>query len=591
MTDEISRVASERFGFSSLRPGQREAIESVLAGRDTVAIMSTGSGKTAIYQIAGQLLEGATVVVSPLIALQRDQVEGEHDAAVLNSTLSRSAREAVFEDAEDGDLEYVLLAPEQLAHDDVIERLLEARPSLFVVDEAHCVSEWGHDFRPDYLALGEVIERLGRPTVLALTATASPPVRDDIVEILDLREPEIIVRGFDRPNIWLGVEAFREEDRKERALLDAVVEAVGTTRKPAADTTPATPTPTADTTPAATPTPTADTTPAATAAPAAHATPTTTSGAAERGPGIVYVATKRGAEEVAAALVARGVRAAAYHGGMPSKVRDEVQRAFMHDDGVDVVVATIAFGMGVDKANVRWVFHHDVSASVDAYYQEVGRAGRDGAPARAVLFYRPEDLGLRRFFAAGTVDRAAMDRVAHTLTLAGGPVDPADMFDQLGMSKTKLATAVHRLEEVGFIEVEADGRVRAVGDEEALDDAVEAAAEAEENRHAFDRSRVEMMRAYAEERRGCRRAFILGYFGEAFDPPCGNCDLCNTGRNDPEAPTAAGFTVGDRVTHRTWGLGTVGRIEGDQLTVVFDTVGYKTLDTTLIAERHLLDPA
>jgi ATP-dependent DNA helicase RecQ len=541
MTDEISRVASERFGFSSLRPGQREAIESVLAGHDTVAIMSTGSGKTAIYQIAGQLLEGATVVVSPLIALQRDQVEGEHDAAVLNSTLSRSAREAVFEEAEDGELEYVLLAPEQLAHDDVIARLLEARPSLFVVDEAHCVSEWGHDFRPDYLALGEVISRLGRPTVLALTATASPPVRDDIVEILDLQEPEIIVRGFDRPNIWLGVEAFRDEERKERALLDAVVNAVGTTGAP--------------------------------------------------NPGIVYVATKRGAEEVAASLVARGVRAAAYHGGMPSKVRDEVQRAFMHDDGVDVVVATIAFGMGVDKANVRWVFHHDVSASVDAYYQEVGRAGRDGAPARAVLFYRPEDLGLRRFFAAGTVDRAAMDRVAHTLTLAGGPVDPADMFDQLGMSKTKLATAVHRLEEVGFVEVEDDGRVRAVGDEEALDDAVEAAAEAEENRHAFDRSRVEMMRAYAEDRRGCRRAFILGYFGEAFDPPCGNCDLCNAGRNDPEAPTAAGFTVGDRVTHHTWGLGTVGRIEGDQLTVVFDTVGYKTLDTTLVAERHLLDPA
>ncbi len=535
MADDIDRIARERFGFPSLRPGQREAIEAVLAGRDTVAIMSTGSGKTAIYQIAGQLLDGATVVVSPLIALQRDQVEGEADAAVLNSTLSAGAREAVFEEAEDGELEYVLLAPEQLAHEEVIERLLEARPSLFVVDEAHCVSEWGHDFRPDYLGLGEVIERLGGPAVLALTATASPPVRDDIVEILRLREPEIIVRGFDRPNIWLGVEHFRDEEHKERALLEAVAEADG--------------------------------------------------------PGIVYVATKRGAEEVAAALGERGVRAAAYHGGMASRTRDEVQRAFMHDDGVDVVVATIAFGMGVDKPNVRWVFHHEVSASVDAYYQEVGRGGRDGAPARALLFYRPEDLGLRRFFAAGTVDRAAMERVAQTLALAGRPVDPADMFEQLDLSKTKLATAVHRLEEVGFVAVEDDGRVRAIGAEERLEDAVEAAAEAEENRHAFDRSRVEMMRAYAEERRGCRRAFILGYFGEAFDPPCGNCDLCDAGLAAADEPTAAGFAVGDRVAHSAWGPGTIGRIEGDQLTVVFDSVGYKTLDAGLVAERGLLERA
>jgi ATP-dependent DNA helicase RecQ len=299
----------------------------------------------------------------------------------------------------------------------------------------------------------------------------------------------------------------------------------------------------------------------------------------------------RGAEEVAAALVDRGVRAAAYHGGMGSRARDEVQREFMHDDGIDVVVATIAFGMGVDKPNVRWVFHYDVSASVDAYYQEVGRAGRDGAPARAVLFYRPEDLGLRRFFAAGTVDRAAMERVAQTLTLADGPVDPADMFKQLDLSKTKLATAVHRLEEVGFVAVQDDGRVRAVGDEDTLEDAVEAAAEAEENRHAFDRSRVEMMRAYAEERRGCRRAFILGYFGEAFEPPCGNCDLCDAGLGVVDEPRVAGFAVGDKVSHSAWGIGTVGRLEGDQITVVFDTVGYKTLDAALVAERGLLESA
>jgi len=534
VADRIDEIARERFGFRALRPGQREAIESVLAGRDTVAIMSTGSGKTAIYQIAGQLIDGATVVVSPLIALQRDQVHGEHDAALLNSTLSAGAREAVFEEAEDGELEYVLLAPEQLAKEEVLARLGEARVSLFVVDEAHCVSEWGHDFRPDYLRLGDVIERLGRPTVLALTATATPPVREDIVELLRLRDPEIVVRGFDRPNIWLGVEHFRDADHKRRALLDAVV--------------------------------------------------------AAEGPGIVYVATKRATEEVATELAARDVRAAAYHGGLSSRRRDEVQAAFMEDGGLDVVVATIAFGMGVDKPDVRWVFHHDVSASLDAYYQEVGRAGRDGEPARALLFYRPEDLGLRRFFASGVVDRAAMERVAHVLAVANRPVDPADVREELGLSKTKLATAVHRLEEEGFLEVRDDGRVRAVAGLDAIEDAVEHAARAEEDRHAFDRSRVEMMRAYAEERRGCRRAFILGYFGEAYDPPCGNCDLCDAGLGEDEAatPEAAGFAVGDRVVHGEWGEGTIGRIEGDQLTVVFDSVGYKTLDAGLVAERGLL---
>jgi ATP-dependent DNA helicase RecQ len=165
------------------------------------------------------------------------------------------------------------------------------------------------------------------------------------------------------------------------------------------------------------------------------------------------------------------------------------------------------------------------------------------------------------------------------------------MFEQLELSKTKLATAVHRLEEVGFVSVQDDGRVRAVGGEDALEDAVEAAAEAEENRHAFDRSRVEMMRAYAEERRGCRRAFILGYFGEAFQPPCGNCDLCDAGLGLVDEPRVAGFAVGDKVSHSAWGIGTVGRIEGEQLTVVFDSVGYKTLDGELVVERGLLEPA
>jgi ATP-dependent DNA helicase RecQ len=337
---EILAAARETLGHRTLLPGQAEAISAVVEGRDTLALLPTGGGKSAVYQIAGVSIDGPTVVVSPLIALQQDQLAGlrelELPAAVLNSTLSATEREAALEAYERAEIEFLLLSPEALADGGLLERLAAAPPSLLVVDEAHCVAEWGHDFRPEYRRLAAVAEALGRPPVLALTATASPLIREEIVARLGLREPAIVARGFDRPNLVLHVERYEDAGAKRRALVTATADA--------------------------------------------------------QPPGIVYTATRRAAEEVAADLIEAGVAAEPYHAGLGARRRAETQDRFM-TDRTRVIVATIAFGMGIDKADVRFVHHLDVSESLDAYHQEIGRAGRDGEPADVALFYRPADLG------------------------------------------------------------------------------------------------------------------------------------------------------------------------------------------------------
>ena len=530
----IDRVARETFGFEELRPGQREAIESAVGGRDTLVVMSTGSGKSAIYQIAALLIDGPTLVVSPLIALQRDQVEALEEAvpgeaAAVSSAVSEGEREEALDDMREGENEFTFLSPEQLANEEVLEHTRAAQPSLIVIDEAHCISEWGHDFRPDYLRLGAVVEELGHPPVLALTATASPPVRDEIVERLRMRDARVIVRGFDRPNIRLAVETFRDEERKRRALIEACGESGG--------------------------------------------------------PGIVYAATRRTAEEIAGELAEAGLRAEAYHAGMSGSRRDAIQNDFM-DDRLDAIVATTAFGMGVDKPNVRFVMHHAISESVDSYYQEIGRSGRDDEPAQATLFYRTEDVGLRRFFAGGQAEADLIDRVARVVHAQDDPLEPGELKDVVGCSETKLSAAVTRLEEAGALERLASGEVAPAGEAAELDDKVEAAALAEDQRHRFDRSRVEMMRSYAEHD-GCRREFVLTYFGEEYEGPCGNCDNCEAGLARP-ADGEQPWDVGSAVRHEEWGEGTVQRYDGGQVTVLFETVGYRTLGVDLVLERGLL---
>jgi ATP-dependent DNA helicase RecQ len=547
-TRRIREFARDVLGFDEFRPGQEEAMQSVVAGQDTLAVLPSGAGKTAIYQVAGQLLDGPVVVVSPLIALQRDQVERlaeveDHAGrpAQLNSSMSAGDQREVLEELGDGAVRFVFLAPEQLAKPEVVEAVRDSGPALFVVDEAHCVSAWGHDFRPDYLRLGGVIEQLGHPTVLALTATAAPPVRAEIVERLEMRDAHVVVAGFDRPEIRLEVDQYADAYGKEQGVLDRVLTELGE----------------------------------------------------GRGPGIVYSATRRSSEEVAEALTERGLRVRPYHAGLSRSERDDTQRAWM-DDELDVVVATTAFGMGIDKPGTRFVIHAEPADSVDSYYQEIGRAGRDGEPALAVLVYRQEDLGLRRFFAAGSPAEEELQQVAGLVVAAAAAgiegVDVKELREETGRAATPLARDLNLLEQVAAVVLDDEGAAHPAENAPPPGEAAAAARELAEHHERVDQSRVEMMRGYAETTE-CRRQFLLGYFGQQLDQPCGNCDNCSAGTAQ-EHPGPADhdtpFPVETPVVHAEWGNGVVMRVEDDRVVVLFDEVGYKTLGIAAVIENGLL---
>jgi ATP-dependent DNA helicase RecQ len=538
-TPHVRSIVQEKFGYDQLRPGQEAAVQSIVAGQDTLAIMPTGWGKSLIYQLATLLLSDPTIIVSPLIALQRDQVESIEEldvghATLLNSTLQAAEWREAMEDLQQGEVKFVFLAPEQFNNEETLQHLLQAKPSLFVVDEAHCISEWGHDFRPDYLRLGGVIKALGHPTVLALTATAAPPVRTEILERLGMHNPRVVSQGFDRPNIWLGVETFHDVSMKKAAMLERVLEA--------------------------------------------------------EKPGIIYVATRKHAEEVAQALQERDINAVFYHAGMKAKEREQVQQAFMADEA-EVIVATTAFGMGIDKPNVRFVFHYEISDSVDSYYQEIGRAGRDGEDAQAMLFYHPKDLGIRRFFASGgLVDAAQVEQVAETILLHKESVDPKVLRQELDLSQSRLMQALNCLEEIGVVEILPTGEVRPGDRPLDIDEVTEAATMQKEHQRQFEQSRIEMMRGYAELH-DCRREYLLNYFGEPFDAPCGFCDNCEAGLSIPDDEEHVPFPINAHVVHNMWGEGMVLRYEGDKMVVLFDTVGYKSLAVNIVTEHHLLELA
>lgn len=540
----IREAAASTLGFTSLRPGQADAIQSVLDGVDTLVIMPTGFGKSAIYQIAGTLTEGPTLVISPLVALEFDQVRAlaEHPTApravTVNSSQSDSANEAAWTAIADGEAEFLLVAPEQLAKPESVARLKDAGCSLVVVDEAHCVASWGSDFRPDYLRIASVVEELGRPTILALTATAASPVRREIVERLGMRDVATFPHGFDRPELRFEVRRHADDDVKHEAVVGQVRDA----------------------------------------------------GAR----GIVYAGTRADTELLAELLGGAGVSASAYHAGLKAKERRSTAKLFADGD-VDVVVATSAFGMGIDIPDLRFVVHASIPESVDAYYQQAGRAGRDGEDAVVTLHYREEDLGQSAFFSTRRYPRKKLVRVFEAVVDLGEGATSDAVAERAGMTPRTVERYVNLL-------VQARALDREEGD--VLVPLVERAAEAvtlgerqARQTEAIERSRVEMMRRYAETR-GCRRQEILGYFGEDLPEPCGNCDTCSSGsayeeedeRSEDGDAAPGRFADGTTVRHAEWGEGRVMEREDDRLTVFFDTVGYRTLDLETVEERGLLEP-
>lgn len=543
---DLQRTASEVFGWDDFRPGQLEAMEAAVNGRDVVCVMPTGAGKSAVYQVPAMALPGTAVVVSPLIALQRDQAEAINEAVgstvayVLNSGQSQTYWDEAWAAAKrndgNGTAKFLFLGPEQVAREEVLAQLEDLEVSLVVVDEAHCVSAWGHDFRPDYLQLDVLVRALDKP-VVALTATAAPPVRAEIVEQLGMRDPVEISLGFDRPNLHLAAGRYEDADDKRRAILDQV--------------------------------------------------------ARLDSPGLLYVATRRETEEYAEALQQSGLRADAYHAGRSHEDRHLIHEQFLADE-LDIVVATTAFGMGIDKPNVRFVVHADVPDSVDSYYQEIGRGGRDGEPTEIFLHYRPEDLGIRRFFAAKAAYEDALSALYKAVKKRSEPVSAADLRDELDLNARRVSSLLGQLEQSGSVSASDEGYSArsGVGVKTAVKNAVDFA----EQRRNIEESRLEMMRQYAESSE-CRRRFLLNYFGEDAPDMCGFCDNCERAEQEGEelgpAESAAPqpFPLQSRVVHREWGPGMVMSYEDETVTVLFESEGYKTLSLELVQQKDLLESA
>jgi len=532
LQNRLEQSLQELFGFREFHPGQEEVVTRVMQGQDTLAILATGAGKSLCYQLPALLLGGTTIVVSPLIALMKDQLDmlserGFRNNVALNSTLSEDQEAAARERIASGSIDIVFVTPEKLEDQHFLAMLKTIKIPLFVVDEAHCISQWGHDFRPAYLALGQVIQFLGKPTVLALTATATPAVREDILTQLGIPDTKTIVKGFDRPNLRYEVIRTENEPAKLRALRNLFENGLD-------------------------------------------------------GTGIIYTATIKNALDVQKYLHDQlDLPAAVYHSKLQKHDRNSVHELFM-GEAIRAVVATNAFGLGIDKPNIRFVVHYDLPGSIEAYTQEAGRAGRDGDVSRCILLYRMSDTRVQNYFLTGKYpDIEEVQKVFGTLEYFGGQTDGVSLADLRKISQlplTKLKVVLALLKKAGFIEMRARTRYGLTADALKNRELVLSLTNYD-TKKSYDQSKLAMMLQYAETR-GCRRRFILNYFGEDFErDSCGQCDNCLRAAlaTRAESRATSGYKIADVVSHPKFGQGTVERAEKDLVTVLFPTVGYKTL--------------
>ena len=484
----------KHFGHGGFLDGQDRVIEQITSGRDGLVVMPTGGGKSLCYQLPALCFEGVTLVVSPLIALMKDQVDALVSkgipATLINSTVAWEDQKERLDGMRTGRYKLVYVAPERFRAESFLSALKGVEVSLFAVDEAHCLSQWGHDFRPDYMRLGKALDKIGRPQCVALTATATPVVRADILEVLKLREPFEVVSGFSRPNLSLGITAVEKKQQKYERIREII---------------------------------------------AANKT------------GIVYCATRKKVEEVAETLAAWRIKAIAYHGGMSDVERENAQNIFLQRKA-DVAVATNAFGMGIDRSDVRFVIHFEVPGSVEAYYQEAGRAGRDGEAATCELLFNYADTRTQEFFIEGANPGAHTIREVYRYLLDAADPDYEvhrtieDITEGAGVKNSmSVSSALAALGRAGYLErFDIPGkRLRGtrLKRPDVLPGALELDEAALEEKERRDRDKLKSMveLCYA---RTCRQQWILGYFGEEDADVCGNCDICRDSEgNDQRAPT------------------------------------------------------
>jgi ATP-dependent DNA helicase RecQ len=472
---QIAQIVTKVFGLSSLRPGQQAVIDAVLAGTHTLAIMPTGAGKSLCYQVAAMLMPGMTLVVSPLIARMQDQFEKMSDLGIasvqVNSAVPRDEVRRARTKIGRRTVEFVFTTPEQLASADLRALLASAQVDLLVIDEAHCITQWGHDFRPAYLEALGAMRTLGNPTVLALTATAPPEVIDDITHQLDLGPLHIVNTGVHRPNLSYRVRPVTSDTDKQRQVVEVV-----------------------------------------------HGL---------EGAGIIYAATVKHVDQIHALLRQEGVAAVSYHGRMPARDRATSQDAFMNG-GTQLIVATNAFGMGIDRPDIRAVIHYDLPASLDVYSQESGRAGRDGLPAQCILLFQRADRGLQRFFMAGRYPTRAdfTSFIDGLRSVSGGGTRT---FDEIrtttpAISVGKIRVMLTVLKQAGLIR-ERRGPCFEIPSR-LLTEPVESVAASYDERRQRDQAKLEQIVVYAQTAL-CRTAALLDALGETGVERCGTCDNCS----------------------------------------------------------------